>query len=319
MTPSMERMRVDLIRIRYELAARKFARALETEALLRAKYNPMQPRVPAGNPGGGQWTSGGYQAGGGSGSGLQSPFGGGWEDGGGSEFYPESSEEFDAFEGGSEFEFGSDNEPVQQVAEFGAGATPEYSPDRPGFHGYVAGPNLVCPAEWKCTGEDAQDANRRYGRPGQDSSVPLRDGERGMVFDPRTGMPAGYVKTEISPDGLTITNKTLPFHVFHSGEIVRTMHQDESGAWYVTTRGIGNNVLWLPLPQGGRVPPEFFALINAWQGPKIFTFMDGQMRDYLARKKGVRKSAPLSPAQPCWGTRAPFRLGRELRRARDGQ
>lgn len=54
MNPALARMRTELRQIRYDLAARRFA-----NALLRAKFNANQPRVPAGNPTGGQWTSGG--------------------------------------------------------------------------------------------------------------------------------------------------------------------------------------------------------------------------------------------------------------------
>jgi hypothetical protein len=65
--------REDLLRLRRELAAinaelkfRRFLRAL------KAGFNPSQPRVPRGNPGGGQWTSDGG-TGGGDGSGRNDP------------------------------------------------------------------------------------------------------------------------------------------------------------------------------------------------------------------------------------------------------
>jgi len=38
---------------------RRFVREPRSGRLPRLKYNPEQPRVPAGNVGGGQWTSGG--------------------------------------------------------------------------------------------------------------------------------------------------------------------------------------------------------------------------------------------------------------------
>lgn len=59
MTLDLARMRAEFRSIRYELAARKFVNALNADALLRAKFNANQPRVPPGNPTGGQWTSGG--------------------------------------------------------------------------------------------------------------------------------------------------------------------------------------------------------------------------------------------------------------------
>lgn len=58
-----ERMRrQDILRLKSQIAALRFQRALilHMMALQRAtKFNPDQPRVPAGNPDGGQWTSGG--------------------------------------------------------------------------------------------------------------------------------------------------------------------------------------------------------------------------------------------------------------------
>src|ERR1044072_1531400 len=48
---SHERLKVELAEIKYELAWRRLCR--------KYGYNPTQPRVPAGNPDGGQWTSGG--------------------------------------------------------------------------------------------------------------------------------------------------------------------------------------------------------------------------------------------------------------------
>lgn len=70
------RLRRSLIRLQDE------ARLLRRDVLKR-KYNPSQPRVPAGGPGGGQWTSG---AGGGGSGGAMPGFG---EEGGLAEFAPE--------------------------------------------------------------------------------------------------------------------------------------------------------------------------------------------------------------------------------------
>lgn len=49
------RLRSELLALRAELKFRQFFRSLKG-------YNPNQPRVPAGNPDGGQWTSGGSSA-----------------------------------------------------------------------------------------------------------------------------------------------------------------------------------------------------------------------------------------------------------------
>lgn len=50
---------VELARVRWYLAALRFEHAMlrHAVALRRLKYDPNQPRVPAGNADGGQWTS----------------------------------------------------------------------------------------------------------------------------------------------------------------------------------------------------------------------------------------------------------------------
>jgi CDI toxin RNase A-like protein len=53
-----ERREVEELRIKSDLAFENFRRAFKSYAQQR-KYSPDQPRVPAGNPDGGQWTSGG--------------------------------------------------------------------------------------------------------------------------------------------------------------------------------------------------------------------------------------------------------------------
>ncbi len=54
----------ELARLRYELAGLEIdLAALKLRRVLRLKYRPDQPRVPAGNPDGGQWTSEGGGAG----------------------------------------------------------------------------------------------------------------------------------------------------------------------------------------------------------------------------------------------------------------
>jgi len=49
---------------------------------------------------------------------------------------------------------------------------------------------------------------------GEDPLNPVQDGDVSLVFDPNTGLPGGWIKSSISPDGLTITNRTLLGHVF---------------------------------------------------------------------------------------------------------
>jgi hypothetical protein len=50
-------IRTGLLQLRWLLAAEAVqAKGAEVARLLRAKYDPDQPRVPAGNPEGGRWT-----------------------------------------------------------------------------------------------------------------------------------------------------------------------------------------------------------------------------------------------------------------------
>jgi hypothetical protein len=56
-----------LMRLKWLAAATRFELAMvRHDRALKANFNPNEPRVPAGNPDGGQWTTGGGSAGGGS-------------------------------------------------------------------------------------------------------------------------------------------------------------------------------------------------------------------------------------------------------------
>lgn len=59
--PPTEELQLKCRQLEWSLAARRFqlAYARHVQALIKAGFNPDQPRVPAGNPDGGQWTSGG--------------------------------------------------------------------------------------------------------------------------------------------------------------------------------------------------------------------------------------------------------------------
>ena len=59
-----ERKAIELLRLMSDLAALRVQLAfIKLDLVLRRKYRPDQPRVPAGNPDGGQWTSEGGGAG----------------------------------------------------------------------------------------------------------------------------------------------------------------------------------------------------------------------------------------------------------------
>lgn len=56
-----------LLRLKWLAAATRFELAMvRHDRALKANFNPSEPRVPAGNPDGGQWTTGGGSSGGGS-------------------------------------------------------------------------------------------------------------------------------------------------------------------------------------------------------------------------------------------------------------
>lgn len=57
--PPTEDLQLKCRQLEWSLAARRFqiAYARHVQALIKAGFNPDQPRVPAGNPDGGQWTS----------------------------------------------------------------------------------------------------------------------------------------------------------------------------------------------------------------------------------------------------------------------
>jgi RHS repeat-associated protein len=135
-----------------------------------------------------------------------------------------------------------------------------------GDHDYTAGPNLVCPAALTCSSEEIADQGSRFAVPGQDPTRPVVNDERYLVRDPWTGIPGGYVRTNVSQDGLTITNTTDLWHMFCCGQITRTFFQDDTGAWYAKTTGTGYNII------PGMGPA------NQWSGPLIFNTLDAQMR-----------------------------------------
>ncbi|MEM7621450.1 MAG: hypothetical protein AAF228_13570 [Pseudomonadota bacterium] len=169
---------------------------------------------------------------------------------------------------------------------FNAEKIGQYSSNRPGWHDYTT-KNEVCSVALACTQQEMKGYLLRFAVPGQDPANPVQDGGIYQVFDPRNkdfGLSifdgifrpsslAGFVRTTISDDGMSIKNVTLPLHVLYDGEITRTLSSNTNGGWSVTTRGIGNNV----------IPGA--ATINQWQGPKVFNHVDRQMRSYIRRSK----------------------------------
>jgi hypothetical protein len=97
------------------------------------------------------------------------------------------------------------------------------------------------------------------------------------VYDPHTGLLAGYVRTTISPDGLTIVNKTRPLHLLYNGKIERAARREKDGSWSMTTHGIGNNLI----PGMNKINEEL--------GPGIFDALDQRLRENIERHHGVRE------------------------------
>ncbi len=130
--------------------------------------------------------------------------------------------------------------------------------------------------------------------PGNDPSIPVENLKFYKVFVPGTDLYVGDIQTLISDDGLTIINRTQPGHIFFDGTVERRATQSSDGAWYVTTRGIGNNV----------VPGMNW--VNQIFGPDIFNELDRRMRTNIEihhGRKGFLGSALASRAAVAAGRR----------------
>jgi hypothetical protein len=238
------------LKIKSEMAWLRFKRAWLLHRIEQQKaFNPNQPRVPAGNSDGGQWTR--------EGSGVAAGF---------------SDEQPDLRRRPAT----GQTVGVAQLAPSGSTATDvgqEFSSERAGWHDYTAGPNLVCRAELRCSREEMADQLARFSVPGRDPANPAEDFDISLVEDPTTSMPVGWVKTRISDDGLTIINQTTRVHALYDGIVIRSARQGEDGSWYVTTRGFGNNMV----PGMNR--------LNQEQGPPIFDLLDRRLRENIERHR----------------------------------
>jgi hypothetical protein len=118
-----------------------------------------------------------------------------------------------------------------------------------------------------------------YAYPGQDSWHPVQDLETYTV-DPFTWFPdgsyinsGGKILVDISNGGLTTTNISLPTHLFHEGEVVRSLSVDMDGNWSVTTHGTGTN----DTPITG----TFIDIFNDEIGPIAFKILDLQIKNTI--------------------------------------
>lgn len=131
---------------------------------------------------------------------------------------------------------------------------------------------MVCPAD--CTPEEMVDQLSRFAVPGQNPAIPVLNNSINPVYDPILGEYMGRVVTTISEDGLTVTNTTLPGHIFYDGKIVRSVTWNDDGSWSVTTHGYGNN----EIPGANHMNQTF--------GPDVFGIMDERMRENILQHHG---------------------------------
>ena len=183
---ALSRARVNLAAMRYELALILWARIL-----LRASYDPNQPRVPAGSSEGGRWAG--------------SDGGGGWPNVGNEQIvekYPNQNE------------FHRVTSELSQILPNGLTAQQiidksEFDAAKPGWHYYKVGPTLICPSNLHCSVKEIADQLARFSVPGMDPSIAAEDGQTYAVSEPRTGVFAGDIRVTTFADGLVVVNRTF--------------------------------------------------------------------------------------------------------------
>jgi hypothetical protein len=164
----------------------------------------------------------------------------------------------------------------------GSGGNPE-----PG-HDYE-NDSLVCPAWVGCKEEEAKEYLTRFQYPGQWPWSPVSAGSDYIVAPARIwNIPVpifyilgieglGAITVDSKNNGLTRINLSQPTHIFHNGDVERSLYQDENGAWRVATHGTGTNI---------RTPiPLVNALIdigNDVVGAPVFELIDLQMNVWVA-------------------------------------
>jgi hypothetical protein len=83
----------------------------------------------------------------------------------------------------------------------------------------------------------------------------------------------GLIQVVASNGGLTSINITQPSHIFCCGKVERTLTQDTSGNWIVTTVGSGSN------------SNAFIADVNQGLGPQLFQNEDTLRLIYIMDQK----------------------------------
>ncbi|MBX3038548.1 MAG: hypothetical protein KF758_16680, partial [Anaerolineales bacterium] len=150
------------------------------------------------------------------------------------------------------------------------------SPNEPNWHDYSS-INLVCSAWLSCTREEVIDALSRFTYPGQNPFKPVTPGKLSFVapfgWFPGTGFEYfGAIQSSVFSGGLRVRNVSQPTHIFHKGQVDRQAYSNGK-AWYVETRGTGNNIYFM------------MDVVNQTTGSGIFTEVDRLMRKYLETKR----------------------------------
>jgi RHS repeat-associated protein len=143
-----------------------------------------------------------------------------------------------------------------------------------GDHEYASGPNLICPAAWKCSAKliSSLYSQVRFSVPGNTSSSTVMSGNSYTVT--AFGVPVGTVASYVGSGGFTVVNVTNPSHVLFDGWANRNAYQTAEGAWYSYTHGKGTNYY------GG----VFTAASNNIFGPRTFDGIDRPLYRELYRR-----------------------------------
>ena len=140
---------------------------------------------------------------------------------------------------------------------------------------YYTVSNVVCPASWNCNQQEMIYYLSLFAYPGQDPlNGPAVPGVDYSVSPPFGWFPQGsglsnmgLIQVSVPPEygGLVSINTTMESHIFCCGTVRRTLTQDATGAWSVTTVGAGVN------------SNSFIGGINQGLGPQLFQGLDASM------------------------------------------
>lgn len=143
-----------------------------------------------------------------------------------------------------------------------------------GDHDYTAGPNLICPRQWRCSAAMVGDVYTqiRFAVPGNSSPLTVVSGNTYTVS--AGGIPVGTVTSYVGKGGLTINNITNLSHIFYDGWANRNAFQHSNGNWYSYTHGKGTNYFL----------GAFMAAANQIFGPGTFDGIDRAIYHELYRR-----------------------------------